>query len=324
MINVRSPLRISLGGGSTDLPSYYEKEGGHFLTAAINRYVYVSIIKPFTQGIFLKYSELEKTKKINDIKHPIIRESLKLLIPEEKQIEIISLADIPAGTGLGSSGSFTASLVKAIYTYNNNIITANDIAKTAAKIEIEILKEPVGKQDQYASAFGGITSFNINKEGEVIHHSLNIHPSTIHNLEDNLLLFFTGFNRSASKILTEQDDKSKVNNKGIINNLSLIKQIGYEVKKTIENGDLVNFAKMLNEQWKLKKERSNSISNNLIDECIEFGLKNGAIGAKLVGAGGGGFILFYSEDPRKLKHAMASKGLEELRFNFDFEGTKII
>ena len=182
----------------------------------------------------------------------------------------------------------------------------------------------MGKQDQYASAFGGITSFNINKEGEVIHHSLNIHHSTIHNLEDNLLLFFTGFNRSASKILTEQDDKSKVNNKGIINNLSLIKQIGYEVKKTIENGDLVNFAKMLNEQWKLKKERSNSISNNLIDECIEFGLKNGAIGAKLVGAGGGGFILFYSEDPRKLKQAMASKGLEELRFNFDFEGTKII
>ncbi len=324
MINIRSPLRISLGGGSTDLPSYYEKEGGHFITAAINKYVYVSIIRPFTKGIFLKYSDLENVDLIKKIKHPIFRETLNLLLPNENQIEITSLADIPAGTGLGSSGSFTASLVKAIYAYNNKIITTQDLAKLASKIEIELLNEPVGKQDQYASAFGGITSFDVNKSGEVKHESLKVGSNILHNLEDNLLLFFTGFNRSASKILKEQNIKTKVSNTEVLNNLNTIKQIGYEVKKSIKSGDLLNFAKMMNEQWKLKKQRSNSVSNKFIDECIQYGLNQGAIGGKLVGAGGGGFILFYTEDRKKLKNAMQIKGLEELRFNFDFEGTKVI
>ena len=324
MINVRSPLRISLGGGSTDLPSYYEKEEGHFITAAINKYVYVSIIKPFTNGIFLKYSELENVDLIEKIKHPIFRETLKLLLSNEKQIEISSLADIPAGTGLGSSGSFTSALVKAIYTYNNNIITAQEVAKLASKIEIELLNEPVGKQDQYASAFGGITSFNVNKSGKVKHDSLNVRPSILHNLEDNLLLFFTGFNRSASKILSEQNIKTLDSDSDVLKNLNIIKAIGYEVKKSIQSGDLVNFAKMMNEQWELKKQRSNSVSNKFIDECIQFGLSQGAIGGKLVGAGGGGFILFYTEDRQKLRKAMQSNGLEELRFNFDFEGTKVM
>jgi len=324
MIIARSPLRISLGGGGTDLPSYYRESEGFLMAAAIDKYVYVTINRPFLEGIFLKYSEIENAKNVLDIKHNIIREVLFLENLKTPQIEITTLADIPAGTGLGSSGSFTTALIKALYAYRNKHIHQEALAELACHIEIDRLGQPIGKQDQYIAATGGITSFAFHKDDRVISAPVNLSTNTIFDLEDNLLLFFTGFARSASNILYDQKVRSEKNDEAMINNLHYVKDLGYRSKAALEDGDTNLFGELMHEHWENKKRRSGGMSNPDIDNWYNLATKNGAIGGKLVGAGGGGFLMFMARDKPRLRKAMKESGLEEVRFKFDFEGTKII
>ena len=324
MIITRSPLRISLGGGGTDLPSYYQKHEGFLISAAIDKYVYINLHDTFVDYLIVKYSKMEKVNNIDDIKHPIIRESLKLLGFEACYLEIASLADIPAGTGLGSSGSFTCSLLKALHTHKNNIITPADLAEQACHIELDILREPIGKQDQYISAYGGINCFTFCKDNRVKSEKLHISQETLYNLEDHLLLFFTGYSRSASNVLKEQDDKSKKNDLSMIENLHFVKELGYKSKNAFEQGNLEEFADLMNVHWQHKKQRSDAMSNDRINTWYNVAMNNGALGGKLIGAGGGGFLMFYAEDSKKLRKAMAREGLQEVRFRFDFEGCKVV
>jgi D-glycero-alpha-D-manno-heptose-7-phosphate kinase len=324
MIIVRSPLRVTLGGGGTDLASYYENHEGFLIAAAIDKYVYVTINRPFNEGIYLKYSQLECVKKISDVEHPIIREALGLMNLDMPQIEITTLADIPAGTGLGSSGSFTTALLKALYSYNKRNIDQEALAELACHIEIELLGEPIGKQDQYIASVGGLTCFSFHKNGTVTSEPLAVDMKTIYELEDNLMLFFTGFTRSAGKILKEQQTKSQVNDVEMVANLHYVKELGQRSKVALEEGNTKLFGKLMHEHWENKKHRSGGMSNSLIDEWYQLAINSGAIGGKLVGAGGGGFLMFLAEDRDRLRYAMAGVGLEEVRFKFDFEGTKIL
>jgi D-glycero-alpha-D-manno-heptose-7-phosphate kinase len=324
MIIARSPLRVSLGGGGTDVPSYYEKYEGYVISGAIDKYVYVTVTRPFFQGIFLKYSEIEKSKEVSEVRHPIIREVLSKLNLSTPQIEITTLTDIPAGTGLGSSGSFTTALIKSLYAHYKKHISPKDLAELACKIEIDELKEPIGKQDQYIAAFGGITEFIFHKDGSVTSNPLSITTKTIHDLEDNLVLFFTGATRSASSILKDQVDKSNLNDQKMLENLHHTKELGLRSKNALVNGEIYKFGEIMHEHWEHKTSRSIGMSNGFIDEVYNLALKSGAVGGKLVGAGGGGFLLFYANDKEKLCNEITKIGLEEVRFKFDFEGTKVI
>ena len=324
MIIARSPLRISLGGGGTDLPSYYKQHEGFLVSAAIDKYIYVAINKPFNKGGIFRYSSMENSQDVDSIKHPIIREALKLFDEKNLQIEISSMADIPAGTGLGSSGSFTTALLKALYTHNRRYISQQELAELACFIEIEKLKEPIGKQDQYIASVGGVSSFAFHKDDTVSYSALNLPNKTLYQLEDNLLLFFTGFSRSASEILKDQKVRSDNNEDEILNNLHYTKDLGYRSKKALEDGDLISFGELMHEHWQHKKNRSSGMTNEKINEWYELALKNGAIGGKVVGAGGGGFLMFMAKDPEKLRQALSMENLEEVRFKFDFEGTKIV
>ncbi|MDL2259363.1 GHMP kinase [Deltaproteobacteria bacterium OttesenSCG-928-K17] len=324
MIITRSPLRISLGGGGTDIPSYYRDHGGFLIAGAINKYVYVTIMRPFTEGIFLKYSEIELCRKPEEVKHRIIREALLMQNLRTPQLEITTLADIPSGTGLGSSGSFTTALLKALYTHRRSLILPSELAELACHIEIERLGEPVGKQDQYIAAYGGLTCFTFNEDDTVTAEPLNIPIEARFDLEERLLLFFTGFSRSAGSILADQNSRTKTNDQQMLENLHLVKEIGYKSKEALEKGDLETFGRLMREHWENKKKRSKGMSNSQINEWGELGLNNGAIGCKLVGAGGGGFLMFLAEDRARLRKTMLQAGLEEARFSFDYDGTKVV
>ena len=324
MIIARSPLRISLGGGGTDLASYYQDYEGFLVAASIDKYVYVTTIRPFTSGIFLKYSKLEHVNLVSEVEHPIIREALNLLLLKTPQIELTTLADIPAGSGLGSSGSFTTALLKALFTHYHLPLQQEELAEKACHIEIERLGEPIGKQDQYIAAYGGITSFTFQKNGKVIVKPLKIPMQTLLELEDHLLLFFTGFSRKAGSILKDQNTRSLQNDQEMLSNLHYVKDLGYRCKEYLEKGKIQSFGDLMHEHWEHKKRRSAGMSNSQIDAWYQLARKNGAIGGKLVGAGGGGFLMLLTEDRTRLRQTMEQAGLEEVRFRFDFEGTKII
>lgn len=325
MIIARSPLRISLGGGGTDLPSYYEKQEGFLISAAIDKYVYIVMHDTFDRETLLKYSRFEKVEKLDDIVHPIFREALKLLkFRDDCGLEICSMADIPAGTGLGSSSTFTTALLRALHAQKGDIVSTRTIAEEACEIEMNRLKEPIGKQDQYISAYGGITTMSIKKDGYVWVDPLNISQETYYNLEDNLILYFTGFLHTAGNILKEQDDRSKQSDEDMIKNLDYVKQMGLDSRAAFEKGDLHKFADIMNTHWEYKKKRSNSMSNPQIDEWYDHARKHGAMGGKMIGAGGGGFLMFYSEDKVRLREAMEGTGMKEVRFRFEKEGAKVI
>lgn len=324
MIIARSPLRITLGGGGTDLPSYYRDHEGFLISAAINKYVYVTVMRPFAEGVYLKYSELEHVDSVDEVRHRIIREALLMQNLRTPQIEITTLADIPAGTGLGSSGSFTTALLKALYAHRRQLIHPQELAELACHIEIDRLGEPIGKQDQYIAAYGGATCFTFHKDDSVTAVPLKISMDTLFDLEDNILLFFTGYSRSASEILKDQNTRTKSSDNEMLKNLHFVKELGYRAKNALEAGDAVRLGELMHEHWEHKKRRSGGMSNPKIDEWYELGMKNGAVGGKLVGAGGGGFLMFYAADRNRLRHAMSKAGLEEVRFAFDFEGTKVV
>jgi D-glycero-alpha-D-manno-heptose-7-phosphate kinase len=324
MIITRSPLRLSLGGGGTDLPSYYREHGGFLIAAAIDKYVYITVHQTFINDLIIKYSSMERVASVEAIQHPIVREVFRMVGIQETNLEITSMADIPAGTGLGSSGSFTTALLKALHTYRKNIVPPSELAAQACQIEIDKLGEPIGKQDQYIAAFGGITCFCFNPDGTVEAQPLKMDDEVQHNLEDNLLLFFTGFTRSASQILQDQDSRSRDKDQSMIENLHFTKQIGRESKLALERGDLHRFAELLHMHWEHKRERSSGMTNSSIDQCYEFARKNGALGGKLIGAGGGGFLMFYTEEKTRLRHALRAEGVRELRWRFDFQGTAVL
>ena len=325
MIITRSPLRISLGGGGTDLPSYYERHGGFLVAAAIDKYIYTTLHQTFVPDLIVKYSKLERVASAKQIEHPIIREAFDLVGVEGPYLEMTSIADIPAGTGLGSSGSFTTSLLKALHSYKKNLVHPAELAAQACYIELNRLREPIGKQDQYIAAYGGITCFEFQRDGNVKAWPLKLSEETLYNLEDNLLLFFTGYSRSASSILKEQHDKSKQDDQAMLENLHFIKDLGRQSAAAMEKGDLREFARLMDVHWQRKKERSGNMSNGQIDQWYETARANGALGGKIIGAGGGGFLMFYAdEDKAKLRHAMRQAGLTEVRFRFDFQGTKVL
>ena len=324
MIIARSPLRVTLGGGGTDLPSYYKKFGGFLIAAAIDRYVYITLHETFVSDLIVKYSELERVPDATKLKHPIIREAFAMLGVDGHALELTSMADIPSGTGLGSSGSFTTALLKALHAYKKNLVHPAELAAQACEVELDRLKEPIGKQDQYIAAYVGLTCFKFLPGGKVEAWPLKVSDETRDNLEDNLLLFFTGYSRSASAILKEQDTKSKSADAGMIENLHFVKDLGLQSQRALEAGDLPEFARLMDVHWQRKKQRSGGMSNPKINEWYDLAMASGALGGKLIGAGGGGFLMFYADDKAKLRHAMRQNGLKEVRFRFDFEGTKLV
>jgi D-glycero-alpha-D-manno-heptose-7-phosphate kinase len=323
VIITRAPLRITLGGGGTDLPSYYEQFGGVVLSAAISKYIFIAVNRTFTPDYFLKYSALERVEHPRDIEHPIVREVLEAhdIGPS---VEIVSMADIPAGTGLGSSGAFTVGLLHAVYAFRRDHVTPGSLADEACAIEIDRLRRPVGKQDQYVAAFGGIKCYDFAPGGQVAVSPLAISTGTMYDLEEHLLMFFTGYSRGADQVLAEQKARSDGGDPQMIDNLHYVKELGLRARAALEQSDPEGFAGIMHEHWEHKKKRSASMSNRRIDYWYQRGREAGALGGKLVGAGAGGFLLFYTRDPRALRQAMASEGLSEVRFTFDHDGSTVI
>ena len=317
-------MRISLGGGGTDLPSYYRKFTGFVVAAAITRYVYITINEAFWPQIRLKYSKLEEVETVDQIQHPIIREAMRMTGVTGPYLDIVSLSDIPAGTGLGSSGSFTTALLRALHTLKRNFVPPQELAEQACHIEIDVLHEPIGKQDQYIAAFGGITCFQFLPDDRVIAEPLKMPADAIANLEDNLLLFFTGSAREASEILRDQDNRTKESGKEMIENLHFTKQLGHESRDALVAGDLRKFAELMHMHWEHKKKRSPGMSNGRVDELYDLARANGALGGKLVGAGGGGFLMLYTEDKTRVRRVMRQAGLREVRVQFDLAGTTVV
>jgi D-glycero-alpha-D-manno-heptose-7-phosphate kinase len=320
----RTPLRISLGGGGTDLPSYYrQSQDGFVVAGAISRHVYIAVNEHFEDDLLLKYSQLERVSRADEVKHPLLREALRMH-GIQRHLEISSMADLPARTGLGSSGAFTVGLIKALKAYLREVASNQDIAAQACRIEIDILGEPVGKQDQFISAIGGVTAFRFQTDDSVELMPVQMSEEDRDRLEENLLLFYTGRTRSAGRQLRAQDHKIRVGESDIHSNLDEVRRIGLESFKALTAGDFEWFSNLMLEQWELKKARSADSTDGDIDRWITAGLDSGASGGKLVGAGGGGFLLFYAENKSGLRQAMAELGLREIRFGFDYEGSKLI
>lgn len=322
MLITRTPLRISLGGGGTDLPSYYSRHGGFVIAAAIDKYIYMGLNRTFTNDYVIKYSALERVEAVDGIRHPIVRSALSLYPIEPS--EIISLADIPAGTGLGSSGAFTVGLLRALHAIRREHVTAGALAEEAAHIEIDLLDQAVGKQDQYIAAYGGITCFEFQPDGTVGVSPLSISTSSLHDLEEHLVMFFTGYSREASAVLEDQKSRTERGDETMLRNLKHVEELGVTIRDVLEAGDTAQFGRLMHEHWLTKRERSGGMSNDQINHYYDVALANGALGGKLVGAGGGGFLLFYAEDPRRLRDAMTKEGLDEIRFTFDLDGSTVI
>lgn len=323
MLIVKAPLRISIGGGGTDLPSYYENHGATFISAAINKYIYISLHKIFIPDYIIKYSEMERVLNIDDIKHPLVRECLRE-VNVGPSIEISSFADIPAGTGLGSSGTFTVALLKALYTQAGIRHDAMSLAEKACEIEIQKLGSPIGKQDQYIASVGGLTRFTIAQDGTVTTDPLRMSEHDYTDLEEHLLLFFTGYSRSASDILREQNDATKKMDQSMIDNLHFTKELGNEIGKALESGHIDEFGRLMNKHWEHKRKRSQSMSNEKINQWYDLAMENGALGGKLIGAGGGGFLMFLADDKRRLRRTMREAGLADVPFKFDRLGAQVV
>ena len=319
VIFARAPLRISLGGGGTDLPSYYEAHGGFLIAGAIDKYIYMLTHTTFQRRYKMKYSETEEIEHPREIRHPILRETL-LRHWDGNPLEIASLADVPAGTGLGSSGAFTVCLLKALALARRTATTPGGLGEDACEIEIDILGEPTGKQDQYASAHGGICAYTFHADGRVEVEPLVLSDSTLQQLRHNLLLFYTGEARKTSEILGDQVERTQTGDREMIENLHRTKELGIESRTLLEAGDLETYAERMHEHWENKRKRSPGMANERIDDLYALARRNGAIGGKLVGAGGGGFLLLYSPRPDETRPAMAGAGAQELIFDFEFQG----
>lgn len=324
MIISRAPVRLSMGGGGTDAAAYYEKYGGFLMAAAINKYVYIMVNKRFYESIRLSYSKTEIVDSIENIEHKIFREALRRN-NIDKQIELVSIADVPAQCGLGTSSAFTVALLNGLFEYKKTYVGLQELAESACHIEINILKEPIGKQDQYASAFGGFRAYWFNKDGSVVTEPVMIKEEDMMQLQENILLFNLKKERQASAILLEQNKKAGDGDKNIIERLHKIKEIGLRTKKIFESGNIDEFGELLHEHWLTKKGLSEKITDCFIDEAYDIARNNGALGGKVVGAGGGGFLLLYCpKDKSRLVAKMKQMGLSVMWFSFENEGAKIV
>jgi D-glycero-alpha-D-manno-heptose-7-phosphate kinase len=324
VIITRTPLRISLGGGGTDLPAYYrERGGGYLVAAAITKYVYLAVNRNFDDVVILKYSQVERCDRAEDVHHPILREAL-LATGAGAGTEISAMADIPGGTGLGSSGSFTVGVLRALAAHQRRVMSAEEVAALACHIEIDRLGEPIGKQDQYIASYGGLTAFEFRPDDTVGVERLEV-PDDVHDrLDEDLLLFYTGVRRSASEELALTDVNAKVGDPDLTANLDAVRQAGHDTAEALRTGDLKAFGNQLTDQWKLKLARAPSPIHHQVDRWIETGIDAGALGGKLVGAGGGGFLLFYSDHKADLRAAMREIGLEEVGFAIDTLGSTVL
>ena len=325
MIVTRTPTRISLGGGGTDIRSYASRYGGFLISAAIDKYVYITVNKRFEDSIRVSYSKTEIADSVDDIEHPIVREALRLL-GLECGLEIVSIADVPANTGLGSSGAFTVGLLNALHTFKRQNVSWETLAEEASTILMEVLGEPIGVHDQYLAALGGITCLAIDRDGTVQASALGISDGIVQELEASLLLLYTGVKRQASEVLGDESRAIARGQDGVTAALHAVKEIGWQVKEALETGNLRRFGELLDHHWQSKKRLSTKVSSDLIDRCYELAKRNGALGGKIMGAGGGGFFMFYCDNHSKacLREAMAVEGLREMRFAIDFEGTKVL
>ena len=320
MIITRTPFRITLGGGGTDLPSYYSKYGGFIFAVGINKYMYITVSHPFDGLVRVKYSKSETVKHRDEVSHDIAREAMRMM-GIETAIEIVSIADLPAGTGLGSSSCYAVGLLSALHTYKREHITLYDLAEEACKLEIDIVKSPIGKQDQYMAAFGGLTVLDIDKDGKVNIRECGVSDSILDDLNRNMLMFYTHTQRSANEILSEQSKGEK----NVIQNMHYIKEIGHKILEAVESGNLTDVGLLFDKHWTYKKKISTKMSNPRFDEIYNIAKENGALGGKISGAGGGGFFLFYIEENHgKFIEKMKSLGLRPMRYRFDFEGTKVL
>jgi D-glycero-alpha-D-manno-heptose-7-phosphate kinase len=315
----RAPLRISLGGGGTDLPSYYREHGGFLVSGAIDKYVYMLTHTVFQRRYRMKYSELEEVDEVSQIRHPILREALARHW-RGNPLEIASVADVPAGTGMGSSGAYTVCLLKGLAQARQTSITAGALAEAACEIEIDVLGEPVGKQDQYVAAHGGICAYTFNPDDSVEVEPLELEPGVLRRLRDQLLLFYTGEARSASHVLADQDERSKAADQQMLDNLHATKDLGRRSYDLLRKGDLDAYAELMHEHWENKRRRSPGMTDEHIDRLYTLARRSGCLGGKLVGAGGGGFLLVYAKQPEDTRQAMAAAGAFELAFEFEFGG----
>ena len=325
MIVSRAPVRFSLGGGGTDLPSYADEHGGFLVAAAIERYVFVAANRRFYDTIRLAYSKTETVDSVEQIEHRIFRETLRYS-GVKSGIELVTVADVPSNSGLGSSGAFTVALLNALHAYNRNFVSTEQLAREACEIEIGILKEPIGKQDQYIAAYGGITAFTFNKDGTVVPERIDVSPDVVDELESNLSIFYSGIERSASAVLAAQGKHIKENKDDAVKRMHRIKELGNETRDLLLKGDLDRYGEMLHEHWNNKRKLAANMTDPVIDEHYEEARKAGAIGGKLMGAGGGGFFMFYTRpaDKRRLWDVMTKRGLKPLRFRFDQDGARIV
>lgn len=326
MILTRAPLRIPLGGGGTDLPSYYSQFGGFFVSAAINKYVFININRPSAdEFIRVKYSRYEQVKTVDEVQHELVREALKML-DLGGSLEITSMADVPAGTGMGTSGSYLVALLVGLHDLNRNHVPTWQIAEEACHIEIDLVGHPVGKQDQYVAAFGGLTCFEIERDGRVRVGPLRVASHVVEDLRANTLLFYTGMTRRSLDILEDQKQDTSTGKQDVVDSLHVTRQIGYEIKDALEGGDLVRYGELLHRHWLNKKRRSAKISDASVDRWYDLARASGALGGKLMGAGGGGFLMFFTapEAKQRVREAMADEGLHEMPFDFDLEGAKVL
>jgi D-glycero-alpha-D-manno-heptose-7-phosphate kinase len=324
MIITQTPLRIGLLGGGTDLPDYYREHGGRVLNCAIDKYIYVIVKQRFDDEIYVNYSKKEIVSKVDDLEHELVREAM-LMTGVTKGVEITTLADIPsAGSGLGSSSSVTVGLLHALLAYQGHHASAEELAQRACEIEIERCGKPIGKQDQYIAAFGGLTCFQFDADDQVSVSPLRVSQQTLAELEERLLLFFTGYSRPASAILDDQRKRTEADDTAMIDNLEQTKALGLGIRNALEAGRPAEFGRLMHEHWEAKRRRSQGMSSGPIDAWYEKALNNGAVGGKLVGAGTGGFLMFYAQSPAELRTAMAAEGLQETRFSFDLDGTTVL
>ncbi len=325
MIITRTPFRITLGGGGTDIPSYYSQFGGFIFSVAINKYMYINVNRPVVDNLIrVKYTKSEIVESLELLQHDIAREALRMN-QLNNGIEIISLADIPAGSGLGSSSSYAVGLLNALHALKRNYISLHELAEEACRLEIDLLKRPIGKQDQYMAAFGGLTTLEIERSGKVQVTPVKVPPGALNELQRNLLMFYTGTTREQLEILKEQDQSAKEQKQPVLDCLHEIKEIGRKIKESVEKGILTEVGRLFDQHWQLKKKLSSKISNERFDDIYRLAKKNGALGGKISGAGGAGFFCFYAEDNQKqLRNALTQSGLVEMQYQFDFEGTKVM
>ena len=325
MIVSRAPVRFSLGGGGTDLPAYSNRFGGYLISAAIDKYIYVTANKRFHRDIRLAYSHTEIVPSVDKIQHRIFREALRMT-QIEHSIELTSVADLPANSGLGSSSAFTVALLNALHTYKREFVSSRQLAEEACSIEIDRLGEPIGKQDQYISAFGSVTAFTFGTDGSVGVEPVPVRDDVLDELESNLLILWTGVERPASVVLSEQGKRLRELDADAIERMHAIKEIGHEVYRLLVQGDVDRYGELLHHHWERKRKLASKMTDASLDEHYEAARAAGALGGKLMGAGGGGFFMLYVRpaDRRRVIEAMALRGLRQLRFRFDVDGARIV